>query len=227
MECQAGFYIIDVDDTTVGSRYRITTNNDPGRVVLSTSAEKFSGALFGFRRSVLAPGPGVAGGTIQPATPPNSTPTTPGTPVVVPDVPAIKLPDVPMTNEPEKPSSPLIPDKVEIDEGEEPVLPEESPEEGFFTLDRVVNFGVAPLALALAAANFIAGISAGATLFPYLQYLLQIFTEPFRYWGTKKPKGFGLVYNVLTNEPVDLAIVRLYDKRDWSIKRIDCNRFKR
>ena len=43
----------------------------------------------------------------------------------------------------------------------------------------------------------------------YLQYL---FTEPLAWLFRRRKKGWGIVYNSITKKPIDLAIVRLYDK---------------
>jgi hypothetical protein len=55
-------------------------------------------------------------------------------------------------------------------------------------------------------------VSATNTLWPYLKYLAQFFGEPLRYWSSRERKGWGTVFNSLTGEPLDLAIVRLYDQ---------------
>lgn len=207
----AGFYIVDVDNSTIAARYQLTTGNDPGRVVLVRSDEIFTGAIFGFRSSILVPGPGVAGGTTTPSTPT----TNPGTSSPVPNTPAVQFPKIPKPTSPTPnvtPPTTSPPNDVKIDEVETPINEPIVDEGENLFFERAIQFGLAPLAVAIAAINFIAGVSAGATLLPYLQYLLQIFSEPFRYFGSRKPEKFGVVYNVLTNEPVDLAIVRLYDK---------------
>jgi len=43
----------------------------------------------------------------------------------------------------------------------------------------------------------------------YFQY---IFTEPLAWFFRRKKKGWGVVYNSITKKPIDLAVVRLYDK---------------
>ena len=47
---------------------------------------------------------------------------------------------------------------------------------------------------------------------PLLKYIWQIFTEPLLYFGKGKRKGWGVVYDSQTKKPVDLALVRLYNK---------------
>lgn len=64
---------------------------------------------------------------------------------------------------------------------------------------------VAPALIAVAAANAYTAISF-IYLIPYLQF---IFTEPLRLLSRRKRKGWGTVYNSISKEPVDLAIVRL------------------
>lgn len=65
--------------------------------------------------------------------------------------------------------------------------------------------------LALALANLLSLISL-ASLLPYLGYLWQLLTEPFLYFSKKKRK-WGVVYDSLTKQPVDLALVRLFDAK--------------
>lgn len=67
---------------------------------------------------------------------------------------------------------------------------------------------ITPLAAALALLNYATAISL-ASLLPYLQFL---FTEPIAYLARRKRKGWGVVYNSLSKVPVDLAIVRIYEK---------------
>ncbi len=63
-----------------------------------------------------------------------------------------------------------------------------------------------------------AGIIALASTFTgipwwsFLRYLHYLFTEPFIWLFRRKKKGWGVVYNSITKEPLDLAVVRLYDK---------------
>ncbi len=61
----------------------------------------------------------------------------------------------------------------------------------------------------LALANLLSIISL-SSLLPYLMYLWQLLTEPFLYFSKKKRK-WGVVYDSLTKQPVDLAVVRLFD----------------
>lgn len=68
-----------------------------------------------------------------------------------------------------------------------------------------VAAGIAALALA----NLLSLISL-ASLLPYLSYLWQLLTEPFLYFSKKKRK-WGVVYDSLTKQPIDLAVVRLFE----------------
>ncbi|MFA6534142.1 MAG: DUF4215 domain-containing protein, partial [Patescibacteria group bacterium] len=65
---------------------------------------------------------------------------------------------------------------------------------------------VVPLLLVVAVANTVAALPTLGFL-PYLQY---IFTEPFRFLFYRRRK-YGVIYNSLTKQPVDLAVVRLYN----------------
>lgn len=70
---------------------------------------------------------------------------------------------------------------------------------------QTVNAVVAPLALAIQLAN----VGVAASLFNALAYLQYLFTQPFLLFGRNKRKKWGIVFNALTKQPVDLAIVRL------------------
>jgi hypothetical protein len=48
------------------------------------------------------------------------------------------------------------------------------------------------------------------SLVHYLQYF---FTEPLAWLFRRRKKGWGVIYNSITKQPVDLAVVRLYDKK--------------
>lgn len=74
-------------------------------------------------------------------------------------------------------------------------------------VERAAETG-APLIAALALLNYATAISL-ASLFPYLQF---IFTQPIMLLFRKKRKGWGVVYNSLSKMPIDLAIVRIYEK---------------
>lgn len=62
---------------------------------------------------------------------------------------------------------------------------------------------IAPALFAVAVVNTVPALG----LLPYLQY---IFTEPFRFLFYRRRK-YGVIYNSLTKQPVDLAVVRLYN----------------
>lgn len=74
-------------------------------------------------------------------------------------------------------------------------------------VENVAEKSAWPIA-ALALLNYATAISL-ASLFPYLQF---IFTQPVSLLFRKKRKGWGVVYNSLSKMPVDLAIVRIYEK---------------
>ncbi len=65
-----------------------------------------------------------------------------------------------------------------------------------------------PAVAAVALLSYSTAISF-ASLLPFLQF---IFTQPVLLLFPKKRKGWGIVYNALSKMPVDLAIVRLYEK---------------
>lgn len=74
---------------------------------------------------------------------------------------------------------------------------------------------IIPSLLLVAVANLLSAIPL-SSLLPYLTYLFQLISEPLLYFGRKKKK-WGVVYNSLTKQPVDLAIVRLYDKENGKL----------
>jgi len=46
----------------------------------------------------------------------------------------------------------------------------------------------------------------------FINYFQSFFTEPLAWLFRRKKKGWGVVYNSITKKPIDLAVVRLYDK---------------
>lgn len=61
-------------------------------------------------------------------------------------------------------------------------------------------------AAVIATVATIANVATAASLLNYLWYLL---TQPFLFFGARKRKKWGVVYNAITKQPVDLAAVRL------------------
>lgn len=74
---------------------------------------------------------------------------------------------------------------------------------------------VAPTIVTIATASTVASFSL-VNLLSYLQY---IFTQPFAFIFRRKRKKWGVVYNSLTKQPIDLAIVRLYKKDNGQLVR--------
>ncbi|MFA6255020.1 MAG: polymorphic toxin-type HINT domain-containing protein [Patescibacteria group bacterium] len=68
----------------------------------------------------------------------------------------------------------------------------------------------APILIATVAINTFATFS----FFNFLSYLQFFITQPFAALFRRKRKKWGVVYNSLTKQPVDLAIVRLYQKEN-------------
>ena len=62
-------------------------------------------------------------------------------------------------------------------------------------------------ALAVSAGASVVVMSVAFDFLPFVQYL---FTAPLLFFGRKKRKGFGVIYNAITKEPIGLAIIRLY-----------------
>jgi len=68
----------------------------------------------------------------------------------------------------------------------------------------------APLLVTAVAVNAVASVSA----FNFISYLRYIFSQPLASLFRRKRRKWGTVYNALTKQPVDLAIVRLYQVAD-------------
>ncbi len=71
---------------------------------------------------------------------------------------------------------------------------------------KVVNDIVAPILAGLAALNLLLAVAATS----WYPFLLRIFLEPIQILLRRKGKSWGVVYDSLTKQPIDLAIVRLY-----------------
>ncbi|MEK7451787.1 MAG: carboxypeptidase-like regulatory domain-containing protein, partial [Patescibacteria group bacterium] len=61
--------------------------------------------------------------------------------------------------------------------------------------------------LAVSAGASVVVMSVAFDFLPFIQYL---FTAPFLFFGRKKRKGFGVIYNAISKEPIGLAVVRLF-----------------
>lgn len=51
-----------------------------------------------------------------------------------------------------------------------------------------------------------------AVAFDFLPFLQYLFSAPVLFFARRKRRGFGVVYNAITKLPIDLAIVRLYER---------------
>ncbi|MBN1778769.1 MAG: DUF4215 domain-containing protein [Candidatus Buchananbacteria bacterium] len=72
---------------------------------------------------------------------------------------------------------------------------------------------VAPAVIALATLNSLSAFS----LFNLLTYLRYILTQPLALLSRRKRKKWGTVYNSLSKQPIDLAIVRLFNKNNGQL----------
>src|SRR5690606_11793515 len=70
---------------------------------------------------------------------------------------------------------------------------------------------VAPATAAIAVANVASAGAATATAVPYLLYLYSFLAQPTLLIARRRRKQWGVVFDAITKEPVDLAIVRLTD----------------
>ncbi|RJR31681.1 hypothetical protein C4569_01860 [Candidatus Parcubacteria bacterium] len=75
-------------------------------------------------------------------------------------------------------------------------------------VEKVSERVVAPAAVALGSAAAMSAVNFTSVL-AYLQYVI---TQPFYLFARRRRKKWGVVYNSVTKKPVDLAIVRLYDR---------------
>lgn len=222
----AGFYMIQVDSSTLGATFSLTTGNNPGQAVLSNSLQKFNTAHFGFARRSSIIGRVVrtviGGPTTQPSQSQNTNQNVNGNTNTQINANTNIIPPVVSTNQNSNVntdsnvnSSEPVSTNVNEDPDPGPVENSESFLASIWNnepVQQIVEFGVAPLVLVAALANLASAVSVANTLIPFLQYLSQIFTEPFRFFGARKIRRWGRVYNTLTKEPIDLAIVRLFNK---------------
>jgi len=233
----AGFYMVSVDEGSQAlSNYEPTTKRNPGQVVLKTSLIAYNGAKFGYAaktRIISRVVPPVVRGILGGPKVPQVTPITPI------EEPPVEIIEVIEDTVEDKKDDVIIEDKTEIivedkkddkkeviveDKKEEILIDEPQVEEkgfvaAFFepvwqneSVKRAVDAGLVPLTALVALTNILASVSVAQTLFPYLKYLAQLFSEPFRFFAVKGRRKWGSVYNSLTDEPLDLAIVRLFDK---------------
>ncbi|MDQ7815378.1 MAG: carboxypeptidase regulatory-like domain-containing protein [Patescibacteria group bacterium] len=70
---------------------------------------------------------------------------------------------------------------------------------------QTISSTASPLLLSVSLINTVSAIS----LFNSLAYLQYFFTQPILLFGRKRRKKWGVVYNSLSKQPVDLAIMRL------------------
>ncbi len=65
--------------------------------------------------------------------------------------------------------------------------------------------------LIVSAGTSVVVMSIAFDFLPFVQYL---FTAPVLFLGRSKRKGFGVIYNAISKEPIGLAVVRLYQVKD-------------
>ncbi|MEI6627367.1 MAG: carboxypeptidase-like regulatory domain-containing protein, partial [bacterium] len=78
---------------------------------------------------------------------------------------------------------------------------------------QTVNQGAAPAVAAAVSLATVAAVTA-ISWWNFIAYLQFLFTEPLFWLFGRKKKDWGVVYHSVTKQPVDLAIVRLYNKAD-------------
>jgi len=86
--------------------------------------------------------------------------------------------------------------------------------DGWFALVDATDRFIMPISAGLAALNLLLAVSLGS----WYPYLLRIFLEPLQVFVRRRKRPWGIVYDSLTKQPVDLAIVRLF-REDGSLAR--------
>lgn len=223
----AGFYMIQVDQSSISPLFSLTTGNNPGQAVLKDSLQSFTKAHFGFNRRATGIGTvikTILGGPTTSISQANLNANTAQQNVNIPFNTNLNVSLNLNTSQNQKSNeaenvnaetvNPEDPDVLIDPMGEQPV--EDVSFLSSIWQDRgiqsVIQYGIAPLVAVAALINMISMISVANTLWPFLKYLSHAFTEPLRFFGIRKTKNWGRVYNSLTKEPVDLAIVRLFNQ---------------
>lgn len=80
-------------------------------------------------------------------------------------------------------------------------------------IEEITEEVVAPSAVGVVTVTVVPSL--WGSLLPFLRY---VFLQPLLFVGRRKRKEWGVVYNALTKLPVDLAVVRLVDKKTGRIK---------
>lgn len=205
----ARYYLINVDG--LQPSYKLTTGNMPGQVVLTTSIQQYTKGDFGYYAQPKLPvtPPIVGGKKDDDYTPISRLPVD-----KVIDYVDNFLPD----KEPEKVKRP---EKLEESDDLKRPQKEETIKDQPLIVQEILswwgklknankNYVTSALFL-LALLNFLLGVPL-SILLSYLHYLAQFFTEPLLFFGKKKRREWGVVYDSLTKQPIDLALVRLFDQ---------------
>ncbi|MFA5029949.1 MAG: hypothetical protein WC518_04445 [Patescibacteria group bacterium] len=74
---------------------------------------------------------------------------------------------------------------------------------------RQANNYIAPGIMLMALIN----TAAAVPFWNFVYYLQYLFTEPLAWLFRRRRQGWGVVFNSITKKPVDLAVVRLYDRQ--------------
>lgn len=86
--------------------------------------------------------------------------------------------------------------------------------DGWLAFVGLVDRFVMPITAGLAALNLLLAVSLAA----WYPYLLRVFLEPLQVLVRRRKRPWGIVYDSLTKQPIDLAIVRLF-REDGSLMR--------
>ncbi len=211
----AQYYLFFVESYSLPSGYILTTGNIPAQAVLTASDQQYQNANFGYFN--------------QP-----QLPVTPDIPVI-PSIPSTFEPIPDNTPDDEQEEPPIIEEEdeepIEIPDREEPIEPIEQDKPIKIETEDVkpieiekpdepgiekrnwrdyLTFSL-PIFAALSLANLFFSVPFSA-LANFLYYLFQLITQPFLLLTRERKRELGAVYDSLTKLPLDLALVRLFDK---------------
>lgn len=205
----ARYYLMYVEGYSLPPNYILTTDNNPGQAVLSASDQQYTNANFGYFD--------------QP-----QLPTTPTVPTIPPTTTTIPEPILEIPPELEKEEElEIIRDRDDLRDSDEdeivqPKEPIETLEEDVEILKpepenilvenklNILNYFLPAVAVA-GLLNILSAVPL-SSLWNYLYYLFQLITQPFLLLSRGKKKKLGVIYNSMTKMPIDLALVRLFDK---------------
>lgn len=214
----ARYYLIYVEGYSLPQNYLLTSDNNPGQAVLSVSDQQYINADFGY--------------VDQPQLP--TTPTTPTAPIIPPTTATTPEPilETPPDLEENDEELEIIRDREDLrDSDEEKIIQSQEPEripekeekktlisepekistESKKNVFNSMLYYSLPVITVAGLINLLTAVPI-SSLLNYLYYLFQLITQPFLLLSREKKKRLGVIYNAMTKMPIDLALVRLFDK---------------